>query len=76
MTVVLDTEVENSSQDNIQVDIKELPVSPRKIVSLQQDEPDSNSGGMQDSDEVQDYTLTRDREPCHITPPMRYVFED
>lgn len=46
MTVVPDTEVENSSDDKIQVDSGEPPVSPRKIVAQQQDEPDSDSGGV------------------------------
>lgn len=58
------------------MDIEEPPVSPRKIVTQQQDEPNSDSGGVQDSCGIQDYTLMRDREPHRITPPMKYGFED
>lgn len=70
VTVIPDTDVESSSQDKIQVDIEEPPLSPRHIVAQQQDEPDSDSGG------VQDYTLVCDREPHSIAPPVRYGFED
>lgn len=49
---------------------------PRKIVAQQQEEPGSNSGGVQDSDGVQDYTFVHDREPRCITPPVRCEFED
>lgn len=69
-------DVESFSQDKIQVDIKDPPVSPRQIVAQQQDEPDSDLGGAQDSGGVQDYTLVRDREPHRITHPVRYGFED
>lgn len=76
MTIVPDTGVKSSSHDKIQVDIEEPPMSPRQIVAKQQDEPDSDSSGMQDSGGVPDYTLMRDRELHRITPLVKYEFED
>lgn len=69
VTVVLDTEVEHSIQDQILVDIKEPLLSSRHIVSQQHDEACSYSGGVQDSDGGQDYTFVCDREPHRIVLP-------
>lgn len=64
--VLLDIEVESSSQDKIQVDIKEPLESPRQFIAQQQEELGSDSGKVQDSDGVQDYTSVHGRDPCHI----------
>ena len=48
-------------------------VSPRHIVAQQQEEPDSDSSGVQDLDRLQDYTLVR-RESHRITPTVRCGF--
>lgn len=76
VTVMSDTEVESSNRDKIHVDIEEPPASPRQIVVQQWAELGLDSGGVQDSSGVQDYTLMHDREPCRTTPLRRYGFED